>query len=312
MSIRRAIAFAQGKGGVGKTSLTSNVAGLAAKAGLKVLVVDLDQQGNVARDLGFEPDSGERLFTALVSNQPLPLLQDVRPNLDVVPGGPFIGDVAALFSARESRGGGASLAESLEAKLAEIADDYQLILFDTPPGDRIIVEAALTVASAVAIPTRMDEASIDGVARIAERFVSVRAHNPELRLAGVVLFAITSRTTRLERDVREALEGILGGSAPVFETRIRHLDSAAADGRRRGLLVHELEQANVSDRRERLKALAATKKLGEQERRDALQTTTSKGLYSTNASGLADDYESFTKELLVRVAQIESELEKVQ
>lgn len=204
------------------------------------------------------------------------------------------------------------MADALEEKLGAIADDYQLILFDTPPGDRIIVEATLAVVSAVAIPTRMDEASIDGVARIAERFVSVRDRNPDLRLAGVVLFAITSRTTRLERDVREALEQILGGAAPVFDTRIRHLDSAAADARRRGLLVHELEQANVDDRKKRLKALRDTKKLAEEERREKLQAATAEGLYSTNASGLAEDYESFTRELLMRLAEIEAELETVQ
>lgn len=313
MSIRRAVAFAQGKGGVGKTTLTSNVAGLAAKAGYKTLVVDLDQQGNIARDLGFEPDSGDDLMSALVSaGTPLPIKRDVRENLDVVPGGPAIGDAAAMFAARASRAGGVSMADALEEKLGAIADDYQLILFDTPPGDRIIVEATLAVVSAVAIPTRMDEASIDGVARIAERFVSVRDRNPDLRLAGVVLFAITSRTTRLERDVREALEQILGGAAPVFDTRIRHLDSAAADARRRGLLVHELEQANVDDRKKRLKALRDTKKLAEEERREKLQAATAEGLYSTNASGLAEDYESFTRELLMRLAEIEAELETVQ
>lgn len=293
MAISRTLVFGQGKGGVGKTTLTTNVGGLAAAAGLKVLIVDLDQQGNVARDLGFEPDNGDRLMSALVTGSPLPIIQNVRLGLDVVPGGPAVGDIAGLFQARSQRGGG-DLADQLEKSLAAIASNYSLIVIDTPPGDRIMVEAALTVASAVVIPTRMDEASIDGVTRLAERFIAVSDRNPQLRLAGVVLFAITSRTTRLERDVRAALAEILGDVAPVFDTRIRHLDSAAADARRRGLLVHELEQAGVGDRSARLAALRAGEK-------------PQNGLYARDSSGLAEDFENFTHELLAKLAEIEQE-----
>jgi len=293
MSISRAVVFGQGKGGVGKTSLTCNVAALAAASGLRALVVDLDQQGNVARDLGFDPSDGEALSNALIAGQPLPLIKEVRPRLDVVPGGPAVGDLAAYFSARTTRGK-SDLADALEAGLAAIADDYDLIVIDTPPGDRIVVEAALTVARAVVIPTRMDEASIDGVSRIAERFVAVSGRNPDLRLAGVVLFAIQSRATRLERDVRAAIEGILGTVAPVFETRIRHLDSAAADARRNGLLVHELEAAGRDAKAARFAALKSGEKPNE-------------GLYARDTSGLADDYQNLTREILQRIGALEEE-----
>lgn len=294
MSIPRTVTVAQGKGGVGKTSLTSNVAGLAAAAGHRVLLLDLDQQGNVARDLGYEPDTGDDLLTALISKAPLPVVKGVRDNLDVVPGGPAVGDVAAIFASRAGRGGD-DLGAVLLAKLAPVAGDYDLILMDTPPGDRIIVDAALTVSRSVVIPTRTDEASIDGVQRIAERFIAVRERNPELRLAGVALFAISSRTTRLERDVRGILDELLEGVAPVFSTRVRHLDSAAADARRRGLLVHELEAAGVADRSARLSALKSGERPAE-------------GLYSRDAGGLAGDYQALAVELLSRVAEIEQEV----
>lgn len=293
MTINRAVTIAQQKGGVGKTTLTSNVAGLAAAAGYRVCVIDLDQQGNLARDLGYEPDSGDALFESLIGSAQLPIIKNVRENLDAVPGGPAVGDLTATFSSRVSRGK-ADLADALEQKIAAIADNYDLILIDTGPGDRIIIDAALTLSGAVVIPTRMDEASIDGVTRIAERFVAVRERNPRLRLAGVVLFGISSRTTRLERDVREALQEVLGTAAPVFDTRIRHLDSAAADARRRGLLVHELEVAARKDRADRLKSLKA----GE---------TPTPGLYARDAKGLADDFEQLTHELLARIAEIEKE-----
>lgn len=294
MSIPRTVTVAQGKGGVGKTSLTSNVAGLAAAAGHRVLLLDLDQQGNLARDLGYEPNSGDDLLAALISKAPLPVLTGVRENLDVVPGGPAVGDVAAIFASRAGRGGD-DLGTVLLAKLEPIAGDYDLILMDTPPGDRIIVDAALTVSRSVVIPTRTDEASIDGVQRIAERFMAVRERNAELRLAGVALFAISSRTTRLERDVRSILDDLLEGVAPVFATRVRHLDSAAADARRRGLLVHELEAAGVADRSARLSALKSGQRPTD-------------GLYSRDAGGLAGDYQALAMELLTRVAEIENEV----
>lgn len=294
MGIGRTLVFAQGKGGVGKTTLSANVAALAAAAGHHVLLIDLDQQGNLARDLGFPPDSGDALLNALIAPAaPLPIQPDIRPNLDVIAGGPAVGDAAVIFTARANRGGD-SLEDTLGSKLADIADRYDLIVIDTPPGDRVIVEAALAVATSVVIPTRMDEASIDGVTRIAERFIAVRDRNSDLQLAGVVLFAIASRTTRLERDVRAALEHTLGGAAPVFETRVRHLDSAAADARRRGLLVHELEQAAAGDRSQRLAALRAG-------------TNPTGNLYARDASGLAGDYEALTGEILTRIAELEQE-----
>lgn len=309
MAIKRAIAIAQGKGGVGKTTLTSNIGGLAAASGERVLLIDLDQQGNIARDLGFKPDDGDALLGALTSKTaPLPLLRNVRDRLDVVPGGPAIGDAAAVFTARASRGA-TDLGDVLESKLAEIAGNYSLILIDTPPGDRIVQDAALSVSSAVVIPTRPDEASLDGVSRVAERFVAVRDRNPSLRLAGVVLFAITSRTTRLERDVREALAEILGDAAPVFETRVRHLDSAAADARRRGLLVHELEAAGVDDRTERLAALRVARTITDAAEKTAiLRQNQDRSLYARDTSGLATDYENITRELLLRIVEIEQEV----
>lgn len=285
MAIPRSIAVAQGKGGVGKTSVTSNVAGLAAATGAHVLVVDLDPQGNVSRDLGYTPQTGDALSIALQQGSTPPVIRDVRPNLDVVAGGPALGDLGGIALARAQRGAG-TLASMLQASLSHIADDYDLILVDTPPGDRAIVEAVLATVSSVVIPTRSDDASIDGVERVAERFLAVRELNSELVLLGVILFAVSTRSARVERKVRTSLEELLGDSAPVFETTIRHLESAAVDARQRGLLVHELEKAGVEDKRQRLAALKQGKAPVE-------------GLYARNTSGLAEDYSNLTREILL-------------
>ncbi len=68
-----------------------------------MLAVDLDQQGNLARDLGYEPGDGEALLQAVVGAQPLPVTPAVRPGLDVVVGGPAVGDLLGIAFARGLR-----------------------------------------------------------------------------------------------------------------------------------------------------------------------------------------------------------------
>lgn len=294
MAFERTIVIAQGKGGVGKTSLTANVAGLAAAAGLHVLAIDLDPQGNLARDLGYPPHNGDELLGALMAGSTAPLLTDVRPGLDVVPGGPALADASAVALSRTMRSEDNGLGRMLHTSFTGLVEPYDLILVDTPPGERTIVEAALEIASAVLVPTRTDEASLDGLKVLATRFAAARARNADLRLAGVALFAVGARSRRMETTVRRAVEEIIGKSAPIFDTRIRHLESAAVDARRRGLLVHELEDAAAADVRARLAALRAGKHPESE-------------LLVRNASGLASDYESFTRELLTRIGELETE-----
>ena len=86
MALDNAVVIAQGKGGVGKTSLAANLAGLAAhQAGARVLLVDLDQQGNLSRDLGVPRNDGTALFQPLTGGHVVPVTPDARPNLALVP-----------------------------------------------------------------------------------------------------------------------------------------------------------------------------------------------------------------------------------
>lgn len=291
MALARVVVVAQGKGGVGKTSLTANVAGLAALAGHRVLAVDLDQQGNLARDLGYEPGDGESLLQAFVAGQPVPVVRGLRTGLDVVPGGPAIGDLLGIAFARSGRGG-KDLADVLYASLAPVVGAYDLVLVDTPPGERLLVEAALAVASYVVVPTRSDEGSLDGLERVAERCIAARSRNPALTLLGVCLFGVGSRSRRLAESSREAVAELLGGVAPVFDAQIRHLESAAVDARRQGLLVHELESAAVAARRGRLAALRARRR-------------PSDDLLTRDASGLAEDYGTLAREIMTRIGELE-------
>lgn len=292
MAIPRTVVIAQGKGGVGKTSITCNVAGLAASAGHRVLIVDFDPQGNVARDVGLTPGDGKALSNAIFGGSPVPVEQSVRDNLDVALGGPAMGDIAGLIQLQQSRGED-GLTANVEASIAAVADTYDLILIDTPPGERMLVEAAMSAATSVVIPTRSDEASLDGLKLVAQRFIAARQTNPDLSLAGVVLFALGARSRRLENGVRAAIDEIIGSAAPLFETRVRYLESAAVDARREGLLVHELEAAANQARKDRIAALRA----GERPKQELLVS---------DPTGLASDYENLAVELITRIAELES------
>lgn len=237
------MAVANGKGGVGKTSTATELAGLAAAAGYNILLIDLDPQGNVGEDLGYTGagtgDEGAGLVSSLMTNTQLTIsVPQARERIDVIAGGERLDDLAGVLLTRHVRGGDVAdvLARPLSALLAKA--EYDLIVIDCPPGEPNLQLLALGAARWLIIPTRGDAASLKGMARIAQRLVEARAHNPTLELLGVVLFDIAASATRLKREISQEIDRALGGVAPLFTSTIRHSVSAM-DARRRGLLVHE-------------------------------------------------------------------------
>lgn len=296
--MRRVVAIANGKGGVGKTSVTAGLAGLLAAAGYRVLTVDADPQGNLRRDLGYEPTDGHGLAMAIQNSVPMTPLRQVRNNLDCVPGGSALYDVPATYVSRLTRGESLpGLRDALAALRPADSDgvDYDLILIDTPPGEPVLQDVVFKAADYLIIPTRSDDASLDGLVAVANRFAAARAHNPSLQLLGVLLFGVRSGSHRLRSTVRTALEDTLDGAAPVFEATIRYLESAAVDMRRQGMLPHELEQGQAHERTRRLARLRSRAGFGAADE-----------LLSRDASGLAGDYADLGREVLQAIADAEA------
>lgn len=294
--MRRVIAIANGKGGVGKTSLTAGLAGLVAAAGYRVLVVDCDPQGNLRRDLGYDAEDGKSLALAILHGLPVHVQRNVREGLDVIAGGPSLYDVPAASISRGARGEAiANLRPALDAARPEKPHaDYDLVLIDTPPGEPVIQDIVFAAADYLIIPTRSDEASLDGLVVVAQRFAAARRSNPGLELLGVLLFGVRAGSKRLRETVRVALEETLDGAAPVFESSIRYLESAAVDMRRHGLLPHELEHGQQVQQKRRLSRL-----------RGANKPSSDEDLLSRDASGLAGDYTALAREVLTAIAQRE-------
>ena len=246
----RVIAVINGKGGVGKTSIVANVGALAAAAGYRVLLVDLDPQGNLADDFGYADtdadDRGAALHMAVASRQPAQPVRGIRDNLDVLPGGEQTEDLEAVLYARTRRNPDAAL-EALAEILIPIAADYDLILLDCPPGGAMLQEAALGAARWLIIPTRSDLSSRKALRSVAQRYVTARAGGARVQLLGVVMFGITSSARSIREAARASLTEDLAGAAPILETVIRYAEAAADESRRRGVVAHELDAAKAGD-----------------------------------------------------------------
>lgn len=292
--LARGLAVANGKGGCGKTSVATNLAGVAALSGWRVLLVDLDPQGNAGDDLGSRSrsDGGEALHDSVMKRGRIPLdpLRDVRPGLDVIPGGDYTEELATLLQARRNK---ASSHEAAQAELlvlgdvlAVIAVEYHLVVVDCPPAGGVLLDAALAAVHWLLIPTRRDAASIQGLVRVAKRFQEVAGTvNPELEVLGVVLFDFGLGHRRMVAEVRQSLGASLGPVAPVLDSFVRSAPKASGDMRNAGQLAYEYEDAKAR----------ATAKVKPWERGAAR--------FGANAAGLAEDYKRLTDEVLGLVAE---------
>ena len=304
---RRVIAVMNRKGGVGKTSITANVAGVLADAGYRVLAADLDAQGNLGDDLGYRHtdlnDQGMALFQSLGLDQPLTPATGVRDRLDVIPAGAQTSRLADVLQGDSVRGGDVS--DRLAPTISDIADQYDVILLDCPPGDAVLQEQALVAARWILIPTQPDDGSLAGLEQLAERVFEVRPLNPTVELLGVVLFPLVSSAKRVQQDVRAKLAAMLGDAAPVFTSTIRFAQAAGVDARARGQLAIELARdAEGQDRFAWTKALRARREGADL---DAVETEAPKRL-ADSAGSLAGDYLALTGEILETLAANEQRL----
>lgn len=300
---RRVVALANNKGGVKKTSTTVNVAGQLAAGGFKVLVVALDtQRESAATDLGYadRSDHGASLAAAMINaTATAKIITDVRPKLDVIADGPVLESVVAhLYGAvgRGERDYEAAFA-LLRPVLATVVAPYDLVLIDCPPGNKVLVDAALGAARYLLIPTATDQGSIRSMAGTAEAFVGARAQNPSLQLIGVLLTGSGTQASMTRVAAREAINNDFGGQAPLFDSFVRHAEAPASKARDRGLLAHELERDEAQ--------AAASNPWWKLRGKHGSDPQPRRAAWTTNSSGLAGDYQRVTSELVDRITAVE-------
>lgn len=296
--ISTALTVYSSKGGVGKTSLTANLAAMAAASGWRVLTIDLDPQGSLAPVLGYdrrdEWDGGAALTVALMGEGPLGMIPQVRPGLDCVGGGPAAARLADLL-AMQFVSDPASAAYALDRMLAPVAGDYDLILVDLPPTPSALHTVTLTTTHYVVMPTCPDKVSRQGLAPGVQRIRQVRdSTNPDLEILAAVIARHQLAVTSALRIATAALHNLLGDSVPVLSPPIRDNQKADNEAKEAGIVAVEYEAAARAAKTARLQWLRQRR-----HRREAGPEPPPLN-YSAAAAGLADDYEKVLAQVIDR------------
>ena len=203
----RIFTVANQKGGVGKTTSAVNIAAAMAMGGLKVLVIDLDPQGNACTALGVDRNKTPGMFEVLVDEVPLKeTIQKVAgfPSLECAPANrELAGAEIALvtYVARESILK-AALNDYLEEREAN-GDRLDYIIIDCPPSLGLLTINALTAAEEVLVPIQCEYYSLEGISLLMETLGKIqKSLNPKVRVSTILLTMFDSRT-RLANDVAD-------------------------------------------------------------------------------------------------------------
>ncbi|MEW5990037.1 MAG: AAA family ATPase [Chloroflexota bacterium] len=210
----RTIACANQKGGVGKTTTVVNLSSYLALAGDRVLIVDLDPQGNATSGLGGDRSAAVSVYDAIVDAQALEAL--IRPT--AVPGLDLVASSIALAGAEVELAPLEQRERRLGRLLAPIVDRYDHVLIDCPPSLGLLTVNALTAADGTLIPIQCEYYALEGLTQLIATINLVRDHlNPELAVDGAVMTMFDGRTN-LSSQVASEVRAYLGSR--VFETVI--------------------------------------------------------------------------------------------
>ena len=197
----RIVAFCNQKGGVGKTTTTVNLGTSLAGLGKKVLLIDMDPQGNAGSGLAINKYRVEKsIYHALIGEVPIQSIirkTDIE-NLFIAPSNrDLIGAELELVSAfaRETK---------LKNALKEIVPDYDYILLDCPPSLNLLTVNALTAADSVIIPVQCEYYALEGISELVNTIELIqRSLNPDLKVGGIVLTMFDSRNNLSHQVVEE-------------------------------------------------------------------------------------------------------------
>lgn len=238
--MRKIIAVANQKGGIGKTTTTINLCAALAEKGKKVLLVELDPQGNASASLGFEKCEvtvKDIILKVLEKEEILPEMGILHHDegIDLMPANTEL--AAADYALYEAGEKGRTV---LKQYMDIISDCYDYVLIDCPPSLNFFTINAFMAADQVMIPVLPEPLPTQGLQQLLHTIgITQRKGNPDLKIAGILFMNVDYRTADAKSIMKQIREAY-GEHIKIFETEIpRRIAVSEAQGQGKSVLRYQ-------------------------------------------------------------------------
>jgi len=240
----RVLSVANQKGGVGKTTTAINLATALAALGERVLILDLDPQGNASTGLGIPPHLRKSsVYEVLMSERPLldTVMPTALPRLSIIPADADLSGIELELG--QSAGRSFRLKEAIKPLREDVSEDrFTYVLIDCPPSLNLLTVNAMAASDAVLVPLQCEFFALEGLTQLMRTIELVRGSlNPRLEIQGVVLTMYDRRNALSEQVAKDVREHF---GEKVYETVIpRNVRVSEAPSFGKPVLIYDLKCA---------------------------------------------------------------------